>query len=74
MTDYIFWLSIWRRTMSNLDDTFEIMNEVFVLTDKIKNSFDIEQNEIDLKRIATLRKVLIDILKEEGIEDEEDNI
>lgn len=60
--------------MSNLDDTFEIMNEVFVLTDKIKNSFDIEQNEIDLKRIATLRKVLIDILKEEGIEDEEDNI
>lgn len=60
--------------MSNLDDTFDIMNEVFILTDKIKNSFDIEQNEIDLKRIATLRKVLIDILKEEGIEDDEDNI
>lgn len=59
--------------MSDLDDVFKIMNEVYSLNEKIKNSFDLEQNEKDLVRISILRDTMLQILKDNGIEEDENN-
>lgn len=58
-----------------VDEVFEMLEEIFILTDKIKNSFDEIENKKNLRKILTLRIMIKEILTEEGIdyEQEDDN-
>lgn len=55
---------------SSIEQVFNLLDQIYKLTENIKNSFDEEYNEMALKKIAVLRDTINQILKDEGIDDE----